>query len=171
MSIFIEKRFESCGLGSSPFFPESHCSLCTSHHPWLLAPRRGSPRKQLWFSCWISTHFVLDTLRMVSFNSTKLWPNWGPDNCHITDKEKSITTLICLILISRPQSLGGSAHFCLAGIFFFFFCYKGSDGKYRLCGPCGLCCNHSTLHCLVKAALNEQVWLCTNKTLFVETDI
>ena len=52
--------------------------------------------------------------------------------------------------------------------------YKGPGSKYfRFCRPYGLCCYYSTLplwhESSHKQYINEQVWLCYNKTLFIKT--
>lgn len=66
----LEQRdfFKSCGSGSSPFCPESYFKFL--YFTWLLVPGGGSASGDLGFSCWTSTHFLLDTLHMISFNST-----------------------------------------------------------------------------------------------------
>jgi hypothetical protein len=56
------------------------------------------------------------------------------------------------------------------------FFYKGSDSKYfrLLSGLECLCCNYSTLPKLHKSShrqyINEQAWMCPNKSLLVEID-
>lgn len=53
---------------------------------------------------------------------------------------------------------------------FFLFFYKRLDSKlFRLCRPCCLCCNYSTLSLHHESNhrqhINRQMWLCSRKTI------
>lgn len=45
----------------------------------------------------------------------------------------------------------------------------------RVCWPCGFCCNYSTLllqrQSIHRQYINKQMWLCSDKTSFMDTEI
>lgn len=67
-------------------------------------------------------------------------------------------------------------HFVLTQITkgYLYSCYEGTDSKYfQLCRPYSPCCNYSPLLLVHesshKQSESEQVYLCSNKTLFSKT--